>query len=215
MDLDLKGEPMEKYKSYYLSLPLFFDLPPTGDALFDRAIQTVFHHEGFYSNDKDDPGGPTVWGWSLRTAKQLGDLDGDGFLDLDLDGDGDVDHQDILELRSRPDLAITLYKKVFWDPHRYKLLPPDIAIKSFDLAVNMGSSQANKLLQRSVRACGKARLVDDGLLGPASLKALSAQSPDALLAAYRSHAAGFYQLLAAQRPKSRKYLAGWLNRAYF
>ena len=200
---------------YFPSLPLFSQLPSTGNQAFDMAAQIIFHHEGFWSNDPNDPGGPTAWGWSLRAAKELGDLDGDDHLDLDLDFDGDVDVNDIILLKDRPDIALDLYKTVHWDKYRYDLLDPYLAIKLCDLSVNMGASQAHKLLQRSVRACGGQRLIDDGILGKKTFAALSRLEADSLIPALRSHAAGFYQLLACQRPTSRKYLNGWLNRAYF
>lgn len=197
------------------SVPLFSELPKTGDKVFDRAIRVVFHHEGYYSNDPDDPGGATVWGWSLRSAMDVGDLDGDGFQDLDLNFDGHVNHEDILLLKDRPEKALEMFKKVFWDPYQYHRLEPEVAIKVFDLGVNMGSIQAHKLLQRSVRAVSDQRLIDDGILGRQSFKALNEIDTHHTLISLRAHAAGFYRLLVCRRPRSAKYLGGWLNRAYF
>lgn len=197
------------------SNPIFKSLPPTDDAKFDLAIQAVLFHEGIYSNDPDDPGGPTCWGWSLRTAKKHGDLDENGVLDFDLDGDGDVDINDIILLKNKPETAIRAYKTAYWDRYMYASLPPDVGLKVFDLSVNMGAVQAHKLLQRSIRACGPDRVIDDGIIGKKTLQAIRAQDEFALVCALRSHAAGFYTLLAHQNPKSRKYLNGWLNRAYF
>lgn len=200
---------------FFPSLPIFDKLPKTGNEHFDWAIQPVFHHEGVYSNDPDDPGGATAWGWSLRTAKKIGDLDGDGFLEFDLDFDGDVDIEDIKKLKDDPYKAVQMYKTLYWDKYNYDRLPLLVAVKTFDLAVNMGARQAHKLLQRSVRATGQDRLVDDGIIGKNTISIVSKQNPECLVCAYRSHAAGFYTALAKQRPTSRKYLGGWLNRAYF
>lgn len=194
-------------------LPIFQKLPLTGDGCFDAAIRVVFHHEGYWSNDPDDPGGPTAWGWSLRAAQKIGDLDGDGFLEFDIDHDGDVDAADLKHLTAEQ--AVDLYKKVYWDGYAYNRLPLSIGIKAFDLAVVMGAVQAGKILQRSVRACSDHRLVEDGIIGPFSIDAMKDCNELALMAATRAHAAGFFNLLAGVRPKSRKYLNGWLNRAYF
>lgn len=183
------------------------------DPVFDDAIRVVFFHEGHYSNDPDDPGGPTAYGWSLRAAQSAGDLDMDTIPDFDIDLDGDVDIDDIKAMDIAK--AIDLYRLYYWERHRYNVMPPIIALKAFDLAVNMGAAQAHKLLQRSVRACGNERPVDDGIIGPKTLQSIRNCDQFALLAAYRSHAAGFYRLLAQSRPASRKYLNGWLNRAYF
>lgn len=204
-----------KFKTFFPSSPIFQNLPKTGDKGFDLSMQPVALHEGLYSHDPDDPGGATAWGWSLRTAKTIGDLDGDGFLEFDLDFDGDVDVQDMLLLKDNPKKAVEMYKALYWDKYGYGELPLIVAVKTFDLAVNMGASQAHKLLQRSVRATGQDRLVDDGIIGKKTRSIIAKQDEECLVSALRSHAAGFYTLLAHQRPKSRKYLGGWLNRAYF
>lgn len=194
--------------------PLFEGLPLTGEPLFDRAIPVIFHHEGIsFTNDPDDPGGPTVFGITLATAKALGDLDGDGYLDLDLDGDGDVDANDLKLLQ--PEEALHIYKKQYWDPYPYSRLPEAIAVKTFDFSVNMGPKQSHKILQRSIRAVLDVRLVEDGIIGKRTLEAVQSIHPAALLSSLRSEAAGFYRLLAQIRPKSRKYREGWLNRAYY
>ena len=88
-----------------------------------------------------------------------------------------------------------------------------MAIKVFDLAVNVGHRQAVKLLQRALRACG-ATVADDGVLGPLTRQAVQVAQPDLLVAALRSEAAGFYRALAQKKPENEKFLKGWLNRCY-
>ncbi len=184
-----------------------------GSALFLKAIDVVFKHEGYYSNDKDDPGGATKYGWSLRAAQNAGDLDLDGILDFDIDGDGDIDIEDIKALDM--DDAKRLYKIHYWDLYGYEELPEIIAIKTFDLAVVMGARQAHKLLQRAVRSANHPQIADDGIIGSQTLKAVQSCEKSELIAALRSEAAGFFRLLVNIRPRSKKYLNGWLNRAYF
>ena len=192
---------------------VFTEIPPQADMVFDQAIRRVFHHEGYYSNDPSDPGGATKYGISLRLAQSIGDLDGDGRLDLDFNGDGKVDARDIRLLTAED--AVDLYRRIFWQPYLYNKLTPAVAIKTFDLAVNMGHRQAHLILQRGIRACSAADAVkEDGVLGPATLRAANRQLSPSLVAAMRSEAAGFYRLLVNNRRASRKYLNGWLNRAY-
>lgn len=192
--------------------PVFEELPKTGDASFDHAIRVAFLHEGYYSDDPSDPGGPTKYGISLRAAQKMGDLDGDGFLDMDLDGDGDVDADDIRLLT--PQQAVDIYRRAYWK-EVYNQMPLLCAVKVFDLAINMGPKQAHILLQRSLRANTGRLLTEDGIIGQLTLRATKEAYTPVLLAAIRSEAAGFYRQLAAQRPASRKYLNGWLNRAYY
>ncbi len=193
---------------------VFFDEIRTGDRVFDEAIRYVFMHEGFYSFDSADAGGPTKYGISLRLARKLGDLDGDGWPDGDINHDGIVDIDDIRGMKPRD--AVKIYKSGFWDRvPAYHALQPVIAIKAFDLAVNMGPRTAHMLLQRAVSANGKERLAQDGILGSQSIAVINTLFTPSLMAAYRSEAAGHYRLLAAKNPRAGKYLTGWLNRAYF
>lgn len=192
--------------------PLFKELPKTGDEAFDHAIRVAFLHEGYYSDDPSDPGGPTQYGISLRAARKMGDLDGDGLLDMDLDGDGDVDADDIRLLT--PEKAVDVYRRAYWNKI-YNQMPRLCAVKVFDLAINMGPKQAHILLQRSLRANTGRPFAEDGIIGKLTLRASTEAYTPVLLASLRSEAAGFYRQLAAQRPASRKYLNGWLNRAYY
>ncbi|MBI2235400.1 MAG: hypothetical protein HYU60_00320 [Magnetospirillum sp.] len=184
---------------------------PKGDGVFATALAIVLKHEGGFVNDAADPGGATNFGVSLRTVAKL-DANGDGRLDFDFDGDGDVDADDIRAMT--PEAAAAYYRSQWWDKHGYAAIAaPEIAIKVFDLAVNMGSAQAHKVLQRAVRAAWFA-LPDDGVLGPQTISSVNAAEPRSLLAALKSEASGFYRTIAAAKPNLAKFLPGWLNRAY-
>lgn len=212
----IESSPLKAPTAVVKDLPLVakaIALPSFHDEKFDLAIQTIFQHEGVLSIDKDDPGGITKWGISLRAARSFGDLDGDGLIDLDIDGDGDVDADDIRALS--PAEAAKAYFYFYWKPNNYSHLSDSLATKMFDLGVNMGPRQAGKLLQRAVRACSTFALVEDGIIGRATLTAVETIYQPALLTSLRSEAAGFYRVLVATNPKSKKYINGWLKRAYF
>ena len=207
LSTDLAGFKGLPVAEYYKNLPDF------KDANFNDCIGTIFDHEGFYSNDRFDPGGITKYGVSLRLAVTLGDLDGDGHPDLDINRDGVINSKDIMALTLQD--AAKVYYHVFWKVQPYGLMPKDISRKIFDLAVNMGHKPAHKLLQRAVRSVSKTVLIEDGIIGKATLDAVGRSNQPTLLAALRSEAAGFYRMLVQTNPKSSKYLGGWLNRAYF
>jgi lysozyme family protein len=93
-----------------------------------------------------------------------------------------------------------------------------VAVKVFDLAVNVGPRQAHRLLQRALRACGR-DVAEDGVIGPETLGAIAGvagagESPFAIVASLRSEAAGFYRTLIARRPLLAVFERGWLRRAY-
>lgn len=93
---------------------------------FNKAVEFVLKHEGFYSNDLNDPGGETKYGISKRAYPNL----------------------NIKEL-SRDD-AIAIYKRDYWDKLPLNL-HQTIHCVLFDCAVNTGISRAIRLLQSAVK----------------------------------------------------------------
>lgn len=189
-------------------------LPPERDGgeLFASAVRYVLHHEGGYVNDPSDRGGATNWGISLKLARKLSAT---AFYDFDLDGDGDIDADDIRLMSCEQ--ASQVYAREFWLKQPWRLLPPELALKLFDLGVNMGPSEANKAAQRATRAVDPKgeRLFDDGILGPRSMAVIGRLDPDLLLPAIRSEAAGRYRTIIARDRTQSRFESGWLRRAYF
>src|ERR1700733_3963535 len=107
--------------------------------LFTRAVMRVLANEGGYVRLVNDPGGATKFGISQRDYPQL----------------------DIAAL-TRDD-AIAIYFRDFWKAGRYAELPDAIAIKLFDLSINMGPAHAVRCLQRALRAC-RTMVAEDGTL---------------------------------------------------
>lgn len=175
--------------------------------VFVAALEQTLIKEGRLSNHKQDRGGITDYGISLRFLKGLPDLDGD------LDGDGHVTEDDITAL-TPSDVAL-LYKKYFWDWYQLgRITHSRIAIKAFDLLVNMRSKPAIKIIQRGLRACNSP-VTEDGLLGPETFGAINnILDQRNLLAAMRSEAYGHYRLIIAADPTQAKFHDGWKNRAY-
>ena len=160
--------------------------------LFVRAVTRVLANEGGYNKLPDDPGGATKFGISQRDYPAL----------------------DIANLTR--DEAIAIYFRDFWNAGRYAELPDAIAVKLFDLSINMGPAHAVRCLQRALRACGIA-VIEDGLLGDQSVAAGNQAEGVALLAALRSEAASYYRVTAGSSGHGQSespFLAGWLNRAY-
>ncbi|HXN86882.1 MAG TPA: glycosyl hydrolase 108 family protein [Candidatus Binataceae bacterium] len=162
-------------------------------ALFVRAVLRVLGNEGGYVNLTADPGGATAFGISQRDYPDLdiGKLTRDG--------------------------AIAIYFKDFWETGRYAELPESIAIKLFDLSINMGPSNATRCLQRALRGCASPT-VEDGRLGDETIIAATRAYAPSLLAALRSEAAGYYRAAAEPAGKGAdgksEFLQGWLRRAY-
>lgn len=158
--------------------------------LFEIAIEVVLEHEGGYSDHPLDHGGRTRFGICERYNP-------------------DVDIENLTRKE-----AIEIYWLRYWSGHRFDLLPAEIAIKIFDLAVNLGDRVAVGCLQRALRACHITVSID-GMIGPQTAGAATSALEDALLAGIRSEAAGEYRLRIARDPDQAVFEIGWLARAYF
>lgn len=182
----------------------------TPDERFDRAVNVLLKHEGGFSDHKSDPGGATNYGISLRYLKSAG---------IDINLDGKIDLSDIMALDKSKAKAV--YKRYWWDKYGYNGIEDlPIAIKVFDLAVNMGASQAHKLAQRAVNTLSshiEEVLVVDGKLGRKSFSAINDLCKmgfsDRLLDAIKKQACSFYTALADSKPELQVFLKGWLRRA--
>lgn len=157
-------------------------------ANFEEAIAFVLPHEGGYVNHPADPGGETKYGISKRSYP----------------------NEDIANLTI--ERASFIYRRDFWNPLYERINSQAIANKVFDFAVNMGSSQAHKLLQGSCNDCGELVSVD-GALGNVTLNAVNSADSTLLLEAYKRAAVGYYQHLVVTKPSNSVFLVGWCRRA--
>jgi lysozyme family protein len=164
---------------------------------FEHAIRKTLEHEGGYVDHPDDPGGATNYGISLRWYRSV------------IDPNATVD--DIKSLTI--DDAKTLYRDHFWIDAYDRIFDERVAAKVFDMAVNMGKSQAHKLAQRAAQACG-AKIEDDGILGSLSIAAINGIDAEVMLASLRATQAGWYRALANARPQFESFINGWLRRAH-
>lgn len=177
---------------------------------FTHALAFTLKHEGGWVSHSKDPGGATNYGISLRFLK--GEVNGVNARDIivDMDGDGDFDIDDIKNLT--PDIVRQLYYEFFWS-HWFDNLEPSIAIKTFDMSVNMGRLQGVKLLQLACNKLGNKLLVD-GRIGPATIAQSRCVYAPVLMDEMCHQADLFYHKLVAKKPALDVFLKGWLNRAY-
>lgn len=156
------------------------------DSSFDAALACVLHHEGGWSDDPRDPGGPTFRGITLPTlAAHRG---------------RPVTSAELRALSAAEIGAI--YRARYWRAVAADRLPEGVDLAVFDLAVNSGPGRAARLLQASLG------LDQDGRIGPVTLAAAARAEPAALVREIGRRRLSFLQRLAAWTAFGR----GWSRR---
>lgn len=153
---------------------------------FERCLAHVFKSEGGFVNHPKDPGGITNLGvtkrvWEEWTGKP-------------------ATVEDMKALT--PNLVGPLYKVNYWEKCKGNSLPLGVDLCVFDFGVNSGTHRAVVFLQRI------AKVTQDGVLGPKSLAAVNAMSPEALIKEYCMARRLFIRGLTTYEHFGR----GWENR---
>ncbi|PWJ92735.1 lysozyme family protein [Mesorhizobium loti] len=130
-----------------------------------ESLAKVLAHEGGYSNNKLDPGGPMMKGVTERVYD--GYRKGRGLSTRSVKG-------------ITTDELNAIYRAQYWDAVRGDALPPGVDYVLFDGAVNSGPGRSIMWLQQALRPAYTGRI--DGGLGIGTLAALKAdKNNDALI----------------------------------
>lgn len=161
---------------------------PMGMAtVFERAVNFVLRQEG---GETTDTGGHTKYGISSKAHP-----------DIDLS---------TLTIAG----AKEIYRNRYWAPIRYIQWPVTLAL--LDASVNMGQLAAVALMQKAINdLLGRPALKEDGLLGPATNRALTTFRPPLLacqLAARTTENRIAWYCRLASQDKYKPYLRGWVLR---
>ena len=172
----------------------------------DSLIDGVIGREGGYSNNLNDPGGPTRWGITERVAR----------------ANGYTGPMNALPRETAKNIYFSQYvqKPGF---AAVMQVSPRIAEELVDTGVNMGPAVASIMLQRSLNALNNqgrdyADLKVDGDVGPATIAALKAyltkrgaEGETVMLRALNSLQGERYISIAEGRSASEAFLYGWLR----
>lgn len=170
---------------------------------FEKALDYLFPNEGGFNDHPNDKGGATNFGISLRFLKDH---------HLDINEDGLINIDDIKDLTKEKSSEI--YYKKLWLPSKAQFLQDErLAIKYFDMVVNMYFHQAVLILQRAINQLNHEQIEEDGKIGVKTLNAANYTNSDALLLEIWYQLTNFYKGLAKKDKKNKVFLDGWLNRA--
>ncbi len=157
----------------------------------EDTLTFVLHEEGGYVNDPNDRGGATNFGVTQATY--------DLFRKQWKEPVQPVRHIDPSEVRR-------IYEDFYVSAHS-DALPIGLDTIHFDFAINAGSKQAVRTLQR-VLGVEPA----DGIFGPQTRKALNGINVEDTIRSYANARRDFYNYLVIKRPANSSFLKGWLKR---
>lgn len=176
------------------------------DGHFAEALKVVLKHEGYLSNVKGDAGGLTKYGLSYRYLSALVKQDPKLAAEIDINHNHVLDTYDVYNLSVAE--ASSIYKKEFWDKYQFNQVKyAPLAIKLFDLSVNMGHGEVIKLLSRTYKKVFKLSNVNYD-----TINMLTPSQNEVLLQQLCAESKSYYQEIALDHPVYQKFLKGWLNR---
>lgn len=164
---------------------------------FNYAVDVVLQHEGGLTHDKDDSGGVTNFGVSLKFLQSI---------------EHHATEVDVTKLTRAE--AVNIYRKCWWDVYHFgRIHDLTLATKTFDLSVNIGPTRGIKLLQVAVNRLHEPQIEIDGEIASHTVGAIDTIPSALILDGYRLCAKEFYMEIINRNPKFEKFKAGWLARA--
>lgn len=171
---------------------------------FEEAFKRTSKNEGGYSNHPADKGAETYAGISRRWFPEW-----EGWLLID-DGDS--------RSRRLDSLVKLFYRREFWDKMQLDAVYNEkLQTQLFDFGVNAGRKTAIKTLQRTINLLNKKDkyyepLAVDGLIGSATMQALSKTPQDTLIKAYKGERYLHYKNITKEDDTQLVFISGWINR---
>ena len=197
---------MRKFILILLSIALTTCAPSHAESNFNYAIKIILKHEGGLVNNKYDTGEISNFGISLRFLKHE---------KKDINQDGLIDAKDILILTK--DLASKIYLDDWW--YRYHMDSINdkiIATKMFDISINMGYSQASKILHRAMLATTHPKcpvIIKRNFISHQDNLCINTLKSERFHAEINKQCADYYIMIVKRHPTYKVFLKGWLKRA--
>jgi len=158
-----------------------------------RSLGLILKSEGGFTTDPRDPGNRLPDGRPGSTNLGVSQANWEAYVGHPVKWS---------EMRTlTPEIVKPFYKKNYWDKVKGDDLPTPIDYLMFDFAVNAGPVKSIKIMQKAVGT------VQDGILGPMTMKAIKAVPIDKLIKDFSDEKEWWYKSL-----KNETYEGGWLNR---
>lgn len=161
----------------------------------EQIIQNTLKHEGGFSFHKQDKGGATNRGITIKTYQQV---------------KPNATVEDLKNLSEKE--AIQIYLDLYFYKPQVDKLPERIQDVMFDSNVHHGPVMATKLLQRALRYLGHTTIQVDGILGSETLKTAFKTDSNRLRTAIIKQRERLFANIINTNPKQAVFYRGWMNR---
>jgi lysozyme family protein len=119
---------------------------------YDAALARLLVHEGGYTNDAADPGGPTNFGITIYDYRKYV-----------------KPNASAADVRSmRVEEAKAIYRAKYWGAQRCDELPAGVDYAVFDYGVNSGIGRSGKVLRRCLKLADNTSAVNDAVIAAAA-----------------------------------------------
>lgn len=174
----------------------------SSDQRFQYAMKTIIKHEGGYSDEKLDNGGPTKYGISLRYLKSS---------HICIDGDCSENANEIIHLTLTE--ADSIYYKQWYEKFHYdKIKNENLLTDIMDFSVNAGACEAHKLAERAINDISNKKVPISCALTTKSIDQINSIEPVLFHAGFQKQEEDFYYQIVKRNPSQKMFLEGWLRR---
>lgn len=179
-------------------------------ANFQPAFNITMGNEGGYANNPHDSGGET---WRGIARNYWPKWPGWPIVDR-VKATNPANFSQALFANSQLNVMVMqFYQQNFWNPVGLPGINcQQTANQLFDIAVNMGTAVACKILQQAVNAVAPGTLTVDGLVGPLTVKAANNQPDEALYNAICALRKQHYESIIAANPSQAVFEHSWFSR---
>ena len=120
---------------------------------YELCLSGVLAHEGGYTNNPADPGGPTNFGITIADYRKY--------------VKSGANAADVRAMKVED--AKVIYREKYWNAQRCDELPAGVDYAVFDYGVNSGTGRSGKVLRRALKLSDRSSAVSDDVIAAAKV----------------------------------------------
>ena len=179
-------------------------------ANFQPAFDITMENEGGYANNPNDSGGET---WRGIARNYWPHWSGWPIIDQTVATNPENLNQTLFANASLNAMVEQFYQENFWDTAGLPGINcQQTANQLFDIAVNMGTGVAGKILQEAINTLRSDQIAVDGMVGSITIMAANSLNNEALYNAVCALRKQHYESIVAANPSQAVFEHSWFSR---